>query len=222
MKKPVLFIILVTLFEALLFPAAVYVLYKQFYVPIEYNEYYYPTQKLSEGTNDVQGIVLHHTATVHTKSTVYVLCDSLDVDASCHVLIAPNGTRYVLAPPTAITWHAGYSMLNGRENCNDFTIGIEFMGNTLEAPLTKRQINSAIEYIIPIMKEYGIPKKNIVTHELVRRNWMLQHPDLVAKRGVAAKLDITPEEYDRFMSKLEKRLKREKMQHGKINLRMKR
>lgn len=209
MKKPVLIVIIVTLFQAMLLPAMAYIVYNKVYVPVEYREYYYPTQKLGEGVNDVQGIILHHTATRHTQSTVWFLCDSIDVEASCHVLIAKSGTRYVLAPPTAVTWHAGYSMLNGRERCNDFTVGIEFMGNTVEAPLTKRQINSAIEYIVPIMKEYGIPKENIVTHEYVRRSWMQHHPDLVAEKGVETKVDITPKEYARLMSRLEKRLERE-------------
>ena len=171
-----------------------------------YREYSRPTSKVSEGKNDVQGIILHHTATANGSRSLVVLQLDTTKEVSCHAIIDTDGTRYVLAEPTARTWHAGYSMLNGREKCNDFTIGIEFQGNTLEEPLTEDQINSAIDYILPIMKKYNIPKKNIVTHKQVRAAWMAKHPDLVKEKGVKDKKDITQKEYERFMSALEERI----------------
>ena len=171
-----------------------------------YHEIECSTAKVGEGTNEVQGIILHHTATTDVRETLKTLCFKIEHDASCHVVISKDGTRYILAPPTAVTWHAGYSLLNGRENCNDFTIGIEFMGNTQESPLTKAQINSAIEYILPIMRQYGIPKENIVTHEKVRHDWMVKNPDRTKELGVKGKVDISAKEYIRFMAKLEKKM----------------
>ena len=90
------------------------------------------------------------------------------------------------------------SVLNGREGCNFFTIGIEFQGNTLEAPLTQHQIDSAIEYLLPLIKEYDIPLENIVTHEMVRKAYKKAHPNIRAYD----KPDITQKEYRRFMSAL--------------------
>ena len=98
-----------------------------------------------------------------------------------------------------MTWHAGRSILNGREECNFFTIGIEFQGNTLEAPLTQHQIDSAIEYLLPIIKQYDITLDNIVTHEMVRTAYKKAYP----KQRVYDKPDITQTEYHRFIHALQ-------------------
>jgi len=51
-----------------------------------------------------------------------------DLIVSSHLLINRNGevTQYV--PFHKRAWHAGRSEFNGRENCNDFSIGIELEG----------------------------------------------------------------------------------------------
>jgi N-acetyl-anhydromuramyl-L-alanine amidase AmpD len=97
-----------------------------------------------------------------------------------------------------VTFHAGLSILNGRERCNEFTIGIEFQGNTVEKPLTDDQIQSAIDYLLPIIDQYQIPLDSIVTHEMVRANYMRQYPEKKCKD----KCDITPPEYERVMKAL--------------------
>lgn len=165
-----------------------------------------PTPNISKHRNDVQGIILHHTADRSAMRAIEGL-RSPKRQASCHVVIDTDGTRYVLAEPTAVTWHAGYSMLNGRERCNDFTVGIEFQGNTTVAPLTEDQISSAIDYILPIMKKYNIPIENIVTHEQVRHSWIVKYPEQAKAKHVSKKVDITQKEYQRFMRALEKRMK---------------
>lgn len=57
-------------------------------------------------------------------------------EASAHVVIGFDGTRKVLATPDEVTFHAGQSVHNGRENVNDFMIGIEFQGDTNRRDLT--------------------------------------------------------------------------------------
>ena len=160
-----------------------------------------PTPNITEGVNDVKGIILHHTATATGEQALRTLTAPRS-RVSCHVMIDTDGTRYVLAPPEAITWHAGKSRLNGRDMCNEFTVGIEFQGNTLEEPLTEDQIQSALDYVIPIMEKYNVPKENIVTHEEIRRNYMEKYP----KKKASAKVDVTPAEHTRFMKALEERL----------------
>lgn len=163
-----------------------------------------PTPNVTEGTNDVEGIILHHTATANGEQALKALTSPRS-GVSCHVLIDTDGTRYVLADPTQITWHAGKSTLNGRDGCNNFTVGIEFQGNTVEQPLTDDQIESAIDYVLPIMRRYSIPMKNIVTHEMIRRNFKEAHP----KAKAHAKVDVTPEEHDRFIKALRRRMRTE-------------
>lgn len=165
-----------------------------------------PTPNVENGTNKLRGIVLHHTASRSAGYAIATLCNP-EKRVSAHVVIDRDGTRYVLAEPTKITWHAGYSVLNGKDWCNNFTLGIEFQGNTQQRPLTEEQINSAIDYIIPIMKKYGIHKECIVTHEYVRKEWNKKHPE----KQVVEKADITPTEYVRFMNSLTERLEELKL-----------
>ena len=81
-------------------------------------------------------------------------------------------------------------------------LGIELQGNTLEQPLTIDQIDSAIEYILPLMNKYNIPVANIVTHEMIRQAYKRKYP----QKRCYDKVDITQKEYKRFMARLNARL----------------
>ena len=171
----------------------------------EYRVIPYPTQNYDrEKVNEVRGVILHHTAlpTIERSLEVLTLPEN---KVSSHCLIDTDGTRYIMCEPTVVTYHAGLSVLNGREGCNDFTIGIEFQGNTLEKPLTQDQINSAIEYLLPILVAYDIPVENVVTHEMVRNAFKARYP----KRKCYNKVDITQKEYRRFMKALRQALKQQ-------------
>lgn len=166
----------------------------------KYKEVDYPTPNIAVGkTNDVQGVILHHTAEPTIQSSLRVLTVG-DRHVGTHVVIDNDGTRYIMAKPSQVTFHAGNSILAGREGCNNFTIGIEFQGNTLEHPLTTEQINSAIEYLKPLIKQYKIPLDNIVTHEMVRNAYKKKYP----QKRCSGKIDITQVQYQRFMKSLRK------------------
>ncbi len=47
---------------------------------------------------------------------------------SAHVLIRRDGSIVQFVPFHRRAWHAGVSSYDGRENCNDFSIGIELEG----------------------------------------------------------------------------------------------
>ena len=163
-----------------------------------FDEKRYPTPNYNRTRkNEVKGIVLHHTGEPTVEESLEILT-SPERKVSSHVVIDTDGTRYVMADPTVVTYHAGLSILHGMEHCNYCTIGIEFQGNTLEKPLTGDQIASAIEYMLPIIEEYDIPLDNIVTHEMVRNAYRAQYPD----KRCDIKVDITPAEYSHFMQAL--------------------
>lgn len=167
--------------------------------PGKYWVTYRETPNVLEGENEVSGIVLHHTAYEGSADQVVKdLCDSTN-NVSCHVVIDKDGTRYVLAPPEAITWHAGFSKWGDRYRANLFMIGIEFQGNTLVEPLTEEQIESAIEYMRPIIEKYDIKAENIVTHQMIRDAYREANPK---NKRAWPKVDITPEEYERVKEAL--------------------
>lgn len=169
------------------------------YVKIKgFDEKSYPTPNYDRRRkNEVKGVVLHHTGELTLAESLDILT-SPERRVSSHVVIDTDGTRYVMADPTVVTFHAGLSMLHNWEHCNYCTIGIEFQGNTLVAPLTAEQIASAIEYLLPIIETYRIPLDNIVTHEMVRNAYREQYPD----KRCDVKVDITPIEYAHFMQAL--------------------
>lgn len=86
------------------------------------------------------------------------------VRVSAHCLIERNGriTQYVNFNDRA--WHAGLSCFEGREKCNDFSIGIELEGSN-EQPFTDEQYRALTALSQAIMQVYPqINKSRIVGH----------------------------------------------------------
>ena len=156
--------------------------------------------------------MLHHTAEPTVEKSLSIL-SSPAKKVGTHVVIDTDGTRYIMADPNIPTFHAGFSILNGREGCNYCTVGIEFQGNTLVSPLTENQIASGIEYLLPIIEKYQIPLDNIVTHEMVRNAYKKKYPH----KRCSGKVDITQEEYLRFMKELAISQDNFKKQHSITN-----
>ncbi|MDI3323617.1 1,6-anhydro-N-acetylmuramyl-L-alanine amidase AmpD [Pontibacterium granulatum] len=61
-----------------------------------------------------------------------------DLQVSAHLLIARDGAVTQFVNLNARAWHAGLSQFDGREQCNDFSIGIELEG-TDDQPFTDTQ-----------------------------------------------------------------------------------
>ena len=57
---------------------------------------------------------------------------------SAHFLVRRDGALLQFVPCDARAWHAGTSRFDGRERCNDYSIGIELEG-TDERPYTAKQ-----------------------------------------------------------------------------------
>ena len=74
---------------------------------------------------------------------------------SAHFFIRRDGTLIQCVPVTARAWHAGVSTWQGRERCNDFSVGIELEGDD-ETPFeeaqytTLQQLLGALSDVLPI------------------------------------------------------------------------
>ena len=156
--------------------------------------------------NELQGVVLHHTAFEDDNLTPVINhLTNPKSQASAHVVIGYDGTRKILARPEQVTFHAGASVWNNRDNVNDFMIGIEFQGNTDKKDLTNEQILSAVEYLEPIIRKYNISLENIVTHKQVRD----LYNDFARKAGekqAPGKIDINQKNYERILNELLKKV----------------
>lgn len=72
---------------------------------------------------------------------------------SSHLLIRREGSLTQYVPFTARAWHAGVSMFEGRERCNDFSIGIELEG-TDDRPFTARQYARLARVTAQLLRAY--------------------------------------------------------------------
>ncbi|MBL0644166.1 1,6-anhydro-N-acetylmuramyl-L-alanine amidase AmpD [Aeromonas veronii] len=83
---------------------------------------------------------------------------------SAHCLIRRDGELVQYVPFGARAWHAGVSSWQGREACNDFSIGIELEG-TDETPYTEAQYRALVGLTRAILERYpAITHEKIVGH----------------------------------------------------------
>ena len=86
-----------------------------------------------------------------------------DLKVSSHFLITRKGALIQFVPTDKRALHAGISAYKGRENCNDFSIGIELEGCDDEE-FEKPQYYSLSRLINFLSKDLQINKQNIVSH----------------------------------------------------------
>lgn len=155
--------------------------------------------------NDAQMIVLHHTGNTDPSIGKKAIRDQYmkKGNNSSHVVIYQDGSREIYASPEQVAFHAGESRWGSREDLNDFSIGVEFDGDTNYAPLTDAQIESFVEYYDPLAKKYKIKLSDIITHQMIRDRYLKQHKDQTKK--VKTKPDITQTEYKRILQYLKDR-----------------
>lgn len=88
-----------------------------------------------------------------------------DIRVSAHLLIRRDGSVIQFVPFNARAWHAGASCFNGRQQCNDFSIGIELEG-TDTLPYTDQQYQSLAVITQTLMQYYpAITRDRITGHQ---------------------------------------------------------
>ncbi|MCD9499631.1 1,6-anhydro-N-acetylmuramyl-L-alanine amidase AmpD [Photobacterium carnosum] len=86
---------------------------------------------------------------------------------SAHCLIRRDGSIIQFVPFNARAWHAGISCFEGRDKCNDYSIGIELEGCDY-LPFTDRQYETLATLTQKIMRQYpAITRQRITGHEFI-------------------------------------------------------
>lgn len=107
---------------------------------------------------------------------------------SAHTLIRRDGQIIQYVPFHLRAWHAGVSHYQGRERCNDFSIGIELEGSDYVA-FEQAQYESLIQLVQALLQTYPTLSKQHITG----------HSDIAPGR----KTDPGPYfDWDRFRSML--------------------
>jgi len=79
--------------------------------------------------------------------------DIHQLKVSSHLLIRRDGSVVQYVPFTKRAWHAGASCFQGRERCNDFSVGIELEGSD-EAPYEAVQYYRLQQVIDALRRAY--------------------------------------------------------------------
>lgn len=86
-----------------------------------------------------------------------------DMRVSAHCVIDRLGQVYQCVAFNQRAWHAGVSTYQGREACNDFSVGVELIGPE-EGPFTEAQLQALAGIARYLMTEYGLTSEAIVGH----------------------------------------------------------
>jgi N-acetylmuramoyl-L-alanine amidase len=122
----------------------------------------------------VDCVVLHATADSDTRASVDWCCAPKSVNpnpVSYHTIVDRDGTTYHLVDTDKRAWHAGVSSFMGRENVNDFSIGLSF-GNRNDGVerYTDEQYLVGAEIVAGWMKKHPkITLERICTHADIAR-----------------------------------------------------
>ena len=91
--------------------------------------------------------------------------DLRSTKVSPHVFIDRAGKVIQYVPFNKRAWHAGISQWNGRQDCNNFSVGIELEG-TIVSDYTSDQYLALNELLLALIKNYdGLSRDSIVGHQ---------------------------------------------------------
>lgn len=109
-------------------------------------------------------IVLHHTVIPTLEDTVKHFLNP-ESKVSAHYVLGKDGRLVQMVRESDRAWHAGVSSWKGRENCNDFSIGIEIVnrGDGIDE-FTEQQYTVLNELLDELVKRYHIADDMIVGH----------------------------------------------------------
>ncbi|HEY9765445.1 MAG TPA: N-acetylmuramoyl-L-alanine amidase [Chroococcales cyanobacterium] len=130
-----------------------------------------PSPNASErpnGPHDIECIVLHHTARASIQSAPFVgrYFQNPQVKASIHYVVGPAGEIVQSVPDQRRALHAGPSVYRGRQNVNDFSIGVEVM-SSFDHSFSEKQYQALTELISYLMKAHHIPCERVVAYREV-------------------------------------------------------
>jgi len=105
---------------------------------------------------------------------------------SAKKLIRRDGTVIELVPDNHIAYHAGYSRMNDRDRCNDFTDSFELEGG-IGFDYTDDQMLVLGELLAQSMTKNQYTFDWIKGHDEVRKNWLDKYPKKAARRKAKGK-----------------------------------
>ena len=107
-------------------------------------------------------LIVLHTTEAHAKSSL----NKLSERGEAHYCVTEKGEVYRIIDRDREAFHAGRSMWNAKEDCDEFSIGIEVVGRH-DQSMPLRQLEALKELVDRLKKLYGITDAQVVCHSHV-------------------------------------------------------
>ena len=125
------------------------------------NAYYSPRNKERDVRSKTTLLILHTTEAV-SGSALRKLSDM----GECHFCIDESGRIFRIIDPRRVAFHAGRSMWNGKQEVDNFSIGIEVCGSH-NKPLTAAQTKSLTALIAENKRIYKLSDSQVLPHSQI-------------------------------------------------------
>ncbi|NRP94627.1 1,6-anhydro-N-acetylmuramyl-L-alanine amidase AmpD [Marinobacterium sp. xm-g-59] len=129
-------------------------------------------------SDEISLLVIHNISLppgqFNTQAVERFFCNELDcsehpyyqqiegLEVSAHLLIERTGRVVQFVPFNKRAWHAGQSSFDGREQCNDFSIGIELEGSD-DQPFTDQQYDQLVQITEQLLTHYPLITPHRIT-----------------------------------------------------------
>jgi len=150
-------------------------------------------------------IIVLHTTEAHAKSSL----NKLSERGEAHYCVTDAGEVYRIIDRDREAYHAGRSMWNAKEDCDEFSIGIEVVGHH-DHSMPLRQLEALRQLVKRLQALYGIADAQVVCHSHVaygapntwykkkhrgrkRCGMLFAMPSVRAKLGLAARPASDPD-----------------------------
>ena len=150
-------------------------------------------------------LIVLHTTEAHAKSSL----NKLSERGEAHYCVTEKGEVYRIIDRDREAFHAGRSMWNAREDCDEFSVGIEVVGHH-DQSMPLAQLAALKELVARLRRLYGIPSAQVVCHSHVaygapnawhkkrhrgrkRCGMLFAMPSVRAKLGLAARPGHDPD-----------------------------
>jgi len=134
----------------------------------EYRYIQSPHRSKRRGTREITAIVIHHTGSMNIDGTINWFQMPV-AKVSAHYIVGRQGQVVQMVKDEDKAWHAGRSAMNprssppGEPNVNNFSIGIELVGDN-DSGFTDKQLASLYALCELLIVKYKIKPERVVGH----------------------------------------------------------
>ena len=123
-----------------------------------------PHHRSRKSGSVISAIIIHDTGGKTAESALSWF-ERPGSGVSSHYVIGKDGVVFRCVPEDRAAWHAGVSSLFGKEQVNEFSIGLEIVDDNDADRYPDAQLTAVVELTADLCKRYGIPLNRVVGHQ---------------------------------------------------------